>query len=304
MNQNSESDGRLLYLREFNQAKFNPLFPIYEIGVDRAQIAYWRREGLLPFIEKGKWAKVSCVEAIWIMMLDSLRSFGVSTRVMQKLTDYFIKRAYTDNVPKKNLEGQKKELEKKKLAGNMTTNEKARLDYVKDLLKDEARLHSFKWDINYFSNLITESIVTSSEAAVLIFIDGRIVEESLSGYRTYPETEEIDFSAPHVKVSLIYYLRQFIQKEEMEGFLALARLFSEDEERVLREMKNRNVRELNIKLHNGKIERIESTKAGQITGEQAEKVRKILGMKNYQSITLDTRDEKTLSFKLTNKRKR
>ena len=292
----------LLSLQEFNRSKFDRLIPIYEVGVDRAQIAYWRREGLLPFVEKGKWAKVSFVEAIWILLLDSLRSFGVITSTMQALTDYFINRAYDDHVPRKNLEERKGELERQKLKSGLVENDAKLLAYISSLLQDELLLHSFKYDINYFSNLVTYSIATSTEAAILIFSDGLIVEQSLSGHRTLPG-REVDFSAPHIKISLNYYLQEFIQKEELSHFLLLARLFNEDEERVLREMKSKNIHEITIKLSDGKVVRIESTKAGQITGEQAEQIRNILALKNYQSVTIDTRDEKTLSFKLTNKRK-
>ena len=42
-------------------------------------------------------------------------------------------------------------------------------------------------------------------------------------------------------------------------------------------------------------------KDGMITGAKADEIRKILGLKNYQQITIDTRDETTIAFKKTYK---
>jgi hypothetical protein len=292
---------KLFSLQEFNEHKFDRVIPVTDLGVDKALIAYWRREGLLPFIQKGKWATLSFVEAIWIMKLDSLRRFGVKTDLMKKLAYYFIERAYHDNVPKKNLEYRRDLLEKKKVAGTITDQEHILLQDINEHLKDEVLLYALKWDVNFFSNLITQSVTYFSEAAILIFEDGQIVEQVFGGYNTYPQ-KEVDFSAPHIKISLNHYLKIFIGSEELSKFLLLSKLYSEEEERVLREVRNKNVHQITIELSDGKIKKVESTKNGTISGEQAKQIREILGLKNYEKITLDTRDEKTLIFKKTKKK--
>jgi hypothetical protein len=220
---------------------------------------------------------------------------------MKKLAYYFIERAYHDNVPKKNLEYRRDLLEKKKVAGTITDQEHILLQDINEHLKDEVLLYALKWDVNYFSNLITQSVTYFSEAAILIFEDGQIVEQVFGGYNTYPQ-KEVDFSAPHIKISLNHYLKIFIGSEELSKFLLLSKLYSEEEERVLREVRNKNVHQITIELSDGKIKKVESTKNGTISGEQAKQIREILGLKNYEKITLDTRDEKTLIFKKTKKK--
>ena len=79
-------------------------------------------------------------------------------------------------------------------------------------------------------------------------------------------------------------------------------ILNTNERKVLKEMKNRNVKEILIAMKEGKPMRIQSTKEGLISGKQADKVRKILGLKNYQQITIDTRDEITFTFKKTDKK--
>lgn len=291
----------LLNLRQFHELKYRHIIPIREVGIDMAQIAYWRREGLLPFIAKGKWAKVSFVEAIWLQVLDSVRSLGVSTETMKNLNYYFVERAAEDHVPRKTLEYHKAILEKRKALGTLTAYNHYQLHQMNALLKNEAVLEMHKADVNYFSNLLTESVLSKSEASILIFADGTVAELLFGTLRTFPK-KDIDTTAPHIRLSMNHYLSQFITSEEMSEFLLSARLYTEDEARVLREVRTKNVREIVITLAGNKVQRIESTKDGVLSREQAAEVRRILGLKNYERITLDTRDEKTLSFKRTKKR--
>src|SRR4051812_6813454 len=74
---------------------------------------YWRRNGLLPFIEKGKWGKLSFVQVIWVQILESMRELGLSLDLMKNVCDYFFRDAYNDNVAKINLSNSKKLLEEK-----------------------------------------------------------------------------------------------------------------------------------------------------------------------------------------------
>jgi hypothetical protein len=303
MKTETEFENNLLSLDEFNQSKFAPLIPIKDIGVigvEKAQVAYWRREGLLPFVEKGKWANVSFVEAIWLMVLNDLRRFGVGTDVMKNLKAYFIDRAYRDNVPKQNLLHNKALLQKKKDVGTLSEEDKRTLTIIEQVLGDSKLLHAFQFDVNYFSNLITESVAFKLEAAILIFLDGQVVQQVFGGVQS-SNGAEVDFSRPHLRLSLTHYLRTFIHSEELTGFLLLTHLFNEDEERVLREMRNKNVHEITITMKDGKPQRIDAQKNGQLAGAEADRVRQLLALKNYESITLNTRDEKTLMFKKTTK---
>src|SRR5947209_2173347 len=152
-----KNDERLL-IHEFDHAMFDKIIPISALSIDSKLITYWRREGLLPFIEKGKWARFSFVESMWIMILNSLRNIGIRTEQMKKLTEYFIDRAYDEDLPKKNHEHNIKQLNKKKLAKTITTEEQNKLEILERNIQNEALMYALKWDVNYFSNLILESI--------------------------------------------------------------------------------------------------------------------------------------------------
>src|SRR5690349_3541578 len=100
---NLPPEERLLTLQTFNGLKFDRILPINHLGLPPKLIAYWRREGLLVFVERGGWAKVSCVDAMWLMVLNSVRSLGLGIDTMKKLTHYFLQRGHDDNVAKQNL---------------------------------------------------------------------------------------------------------------------------------------------------------------------------------------------------------
>ena len=302
MNQNMRKDeDELLSEYEFNHSKFTPLIPMEALSIDTKVIAYWRREGLMPFIEKGKWAKLNFVEAIWLMMLNTLRNIGLPVGTMKRVTQYFIERAYKDNLPEINLKASKQVLEKKKTAGTISDEEDEQLNQIIDLLKDKQLLYLFRWDVNYFSNLITESVNYGVEAEILIFEDGTIAEYIFGSIRAFP-AKDIDIYMPHIRISVLYYLKEFIASEKLSAFLSNIHLLNEDERRVLQELRNKNVREITILLNKGEITRIESTKNGVIAGRQANEIMKILGLKNYERITIDTIDEKSFSFKKTKKK--
>src|SRR5258705_8124991 len=125
------------------------------------------------------------------MMLNTLRNIGLPVVTMKRLTEYFIERAYNDNLPELNLKASKQIFEKRKALDKISNEETAQLKQIDDLLKDKQLLYLFKWDVNYFSNLITESVNYGVEAEILIFEDGTIAEEVLGLIRTFP-AKDID----------------------------------------------------------------------------------------------------------------
>ena len=47
----------------------------------------------------------------------------------------------------------------------------------------------------------------------------------------------------------------------------------------------------------GKIVRVDTGSDSVITGDKAKEIKRILGLRNYEEITLSTRDENNISFK-------
>lgn len=292
---------RLLSLEEFEKLKFDHIIKLSDAGVDQKLIAYWRREGLLDFFQKGKWARLSFMQVLWLRVLNTLRDLGCPLSTLKKMHEYFLKRAYFDDVPRLNFLSLKEKLERKQKDKTITEKEIEDLKLINTFLMDKGLMYGLKLDINYFSNLISEFLRFRTETGILIYPNGVIAEYSDGTYFTN-EPEKLDPSAPHIYLPLKHYMVDFIEDEQLSQFISPLELLNEYEQKVLREMRNKNVREISIQLDGGKIRKIESTKNGTITGSQAKEIRKILGLGNYEEIKISTMDESSLAFKKTKKK--
>jgi hypothetical protein len=260
---------------------------------------YWRRNDLLPFIEKGKWGKLNFIQLIWIQILESMREFGLSIEIMKNVCDYFFKDSYIDNVPKTNLTFTKKILNEKQKTGKISDEETQTLDYINRILSNDKWLTVLKYDINYLTNLVIACINEQWHGGIVIFADGTIAEH-INGVFSSHKADFVDPEKPHVYLPIKYYLYTFFDDSEL-SLMVNPIFLNPDEQSVIREVRKGNISEIIIELEGKKIKRIDSTAKGIITGEKVKEIMKILGLKNYERITVETRNEKTLSVKRTKK---
>lgn len=305
-NANSNEKKNLNSLAEFKQVLFDKIIPIKDLKDKQGHqlnklLFFWRRKQLIPFINPGQWLKISFAQLIWIRILDDLRAISFPIKMMKSVCDYFYKDAYEDALPKKNIEYNIKLLEKKELTGTLTDEEQQLLLELRDFANDTNFLEILKYDVNYLTNLIIRSLANEENISILLFFDGKVAE-SISDKFINHKGDNIDISKPHIRLSITHYLQEFIDDDELNT-LILPQLLNDDEKKVLQEMRRKNIKEIVIySSKNDEPRRIESTKTGIITADEAKQVKKILGLKNYERITLDTLDDKSLAFKMTRKK--
>jgi len=298
MNENNT----LITLAEFKEFMFKQIVPLsdlkdYEGKPIEKLFPFWRRNNLLPFIHKGKHIdiEISFVQMIWLRILDTLRALSYPINDIEKVAEYFFKDAYFDELPKKNIEYNKQLLTEKKENTLLTEEEETLLLEIENFLQNENLLYVLKFDVNYLSNLINYCITSSLEAGILIYANGRVVEKI--GQTTFSH-KEIDFNmnAPHIYLSIKYFLEEFIDDEDLQKII-MPHLLNDDEKYILKELRNNNIHELNIRKKGGDIFRVDTASDGLISGAKAKEIKKILGLKNYEEVEISTRDEKNLSFK-------
>lgn len=291
----------LISLSDFRTFMYDNIVPIERLVDHKGaplgkMLPFWRRHRLIPFIDKHKMLRLSFAQLIWLRILDTLRVFGFPISKTEAIADYFFKDAYTADLPKQNMEENQKLLLKKKTAGTISEEEERTLLFVENSLNNPVMLYGLKFDINYLTVLLTHAILDQEEYGIMIFDEGRVGESRPGGIVQTHGKYSVSSTEPHLYISVTSLLREFISNEELSQ-LFIPQLLNEDEKRVLREMRIKNVKEIKVKLHNGRMERIETEKSGTLTAEEAQKIREILALKNYEQITLDTRDEKTIIFK-------
>jgi hypothetical protein len=288
---------------EFNRNKFEPIIPISQIKVDPKIVTYWRREKLLPFIPEGKWARLSYIQILWIWVLNAAREIGLPVKRLHDLKFYFFDRALTDDVAKKNLEYNIKRLEDKAKLAPLTVKELELLTQIKRDLSDEATMESYRLDINYFSNLVTESVLSMKEGGIQIFKD-TIVEYVETGYRTFPKRDlPVDIlNEPHFIIPLQNFLKKFINESELNSFGKFIDFPNPDEIRILKEFRKKHIESITItRSNNDRDIRIDTTSSRRLTNDEIAEIKNLLQINNYERITLDTVDHKNIIIKRTKK---
>jgi hypothetical protein len=292
-------------LSEFRDFMFAKTVPIRNLLDHKGEplekvLSFWRRNELLPFIEPGKWLEVSFAQLIWIRILDDLRRINFPVDKMKMLCDYFFKDAYFDDLPKKNLEYNKKEIQKRKKLNTQTEEDEQMLSHIENVMKYDKALTILKFDVNYLSDFIARSIADKEDGNIYIFFDGTVAEYIGQDYWGHKNIEA-DRQKPYICLTISHYLKEFIADKDIEALL-MPQLLNDDETKVLREVRRKNIKEIRIyKNDNKKPMKIETTKIGVITNSEAKHIKEILGLKNYERIELKTMDEKSLSFKVTRK---
>ncbi|MBS1512433.1 MAG: hypothetical protein JST86_16425 [Bacteroidetes bacterium] len=278
------------------------IFSIKDAGIDSKIFHVWKAKGLVDFIERGKWARLSFVDYLWLKTLETMRKFGCSVKLMKAIYDDLFTKAFKENLADKNLKSAHDYYKKLLKLRALTAEESKTLDLIEYNLKYPILNVSMRNEISYFYQLVLECLKNKTEAGIIIFEDGTFMKFLDAPHLDLKELILKKLS-PHIYIPISSFILDFIAEEEKQQFLVKIGLLSEDEYRVIREIRNHNVKTIRILFdaeHN--IEKIESDKKGIINGDKAKQIMEILAIKNYSSIELNTRDNKTLSFTYTEKK--
>jgi hypothetical protein len=278
-----------------------PVFRIKDTGIDSKIYHTWRMAGLVDTIEDGKWANFSFVEYLWLQTLDAMRKLGCGVKIMKTVHQELFIRAYEEKLAEKTLQENIKFL--KTLSGTrpLTKNEEEILTHSINTLNDKVLMSVTRLDITYFYQLVVKCFTNNNEVGIVIFEDHSFSTYEKSSY-IHAESVLLDLSVPHIRIPISHFIKGFIVNEEKEKFLVPTGVITDDEFKVIHLIRNKNVGKLIISF-NGENQpvKFESEETGIIQGEKAKRVMQYLGMKNYSSVELKTRDGKTLSFSLNSR---
>lgn len=280
------------------------VFVIKDTGVDPKIFQVWKARGLVDFIERGKWARLNLVEYLWLRVLETMRKFGCSVKLMKTIYNDLFTKAFEENLAAKNFKSHYDHYKKLSKIRSLTTDESELLETMQYVVDNPELQVQFKNEISYFSQLVEGCLRYKVKAGLIIFEDATFTTFLEPPNDADSERAKvIDADKPQLYIPLSNYILQFIADEDKHVFLTSSGLLSEDEYRVIKEIRNRNVKSIKITFkEKGGIEKIECDKRGLIKGDEAKKVMYLLGLKNYSGIELNTRDGKTLSFTYTEKK--
>lgn len=259
-------------------------------------IPTWRKNELLPFLPRGWWATISFAQLFWLRILDTLRKFGYPMEWMKSATEYFFKDAYYDDLPRLNIKYKIDALKREKsILNGLPPEKEVLLSELEYTLTDEGLMYALKWEINYLTNLIVNSVLEGKEAGILFFADGRVLEKSdnvhFSRRKPSPAPSE-----PHIYLSLRFFLKEFVTDDTL-SHLIIPQVLNDQEKKILKAIHDKKLTEVKIVLTGGEVKSITTTSHHTLSKEDAKGIKKVLGMKNYEHVTLKTIDGDSLSVR-------
>jgi len=224
---------------------------------------------------------------------------------MHSYTDMIIMRHVEENLAEKNMKSNYEHYTKLRKTRPLTDDESKILEHIEDCLKYPALQIGARKEASYFYTLVLDCLTYQMETGIIIFEDGTFTQFINTPIENKKDSVPvINIARPHLYIPISSYILEFIEDKEKDSFLIKTGLLSEDEYRVIREIRNMNVKSITVtfKEDGHKVEKIECDKKGQIKGEDAKRIMKLLGLKNYSGIELSTRNGSTLSFTRTEKK--
>jgi hypothetical protein len=158
------TDNKAIKLNDNQMLNSDQAFPNkFELEIVR----FWRKKKLLPFFEEGKHAKISISQLMWLRFLENLRNLSPSTAVLEAAHEYFLKRAYDQNLALKNYIALQDSLRDELKKNPNNQDAKIKLEHVVSISKDDLLMYSVKIDMNYFNMYIMDEVINSPEIKTL-----------------------------------------------------------------------------------------------------------------------------------------
>jgi hypothetical protein len=158
------TDSKAIKLDDNKMLESKEAFPNkFELEIVR----FWRKKKLLPFFEEGKHAKISISQLMWLRFLENLRNLSPSTAVLEAAHEYFLKRAYDQNLALKNYIALEDSLRDELKKNPNNHDAKIKLEHVVSISKDDLLMYSVKIDMNYFNMYIMDEVINSPDKKIL-----------------------------------------------------------------------------------------------------------------------------------------
>jgi hypothetical protein len=253
-------------------------FMVKDIGISPREYQHWKAQMILPPFEKeeeegGKreWVRLDFVQYIWLRMVKTLRNFGYPFKHIEKTKDFLFSTSgfgTSINIPKDNPDVVSHLMDF--IAKDGLTNDMRSLVY--GLIQSPAFLANasklFSKNRYVLEVIIFEAITYKNmEIGLGFYEDGKCLEINMNLFFAFDKWDPMVsrgdvinhmLRRPHIFLSITNYLMEFIVEEKGERELSMAML-SEDETHLLREIRNKEYKNITINYDKGRDTRIIKT---------------------------------------------
>ena len=270
-----------------------PRFTINDLGVTARDATYWSKKEILPEIIGGNTTrrKYTLKQALWIKLIQQLRSFDISLSQIKKIKDHLL---MTDVNVKDLMQTEQVNLILEQLA-----EKDGKLEEYKELMKDPAflkEIESKHFDV--FEMMVLYTIVFRRDVSYIVTVDGLCMPYVFDKHdmmkKKLPDFELL-MKSPHIVLSLSQAYSQLIQEWSEKKWFNEVSIVSKDEKKILGLLRDKTTKELRIMKSNDEVDRVILIKDKSI--DAIEEFANHIVRNGYQTITISTRQGKPVHFK-------
>ena len=268
-------------------------FTIKDLGVNARDATYLSKKEILPELEGTTTTrrKYTLKQALWIKLIQQLRSFDISLRQIKKIKDHVLMKGF--NV-KEALQDEYMNLIVEQLA-----KEDGKLEEYKARMKDPSFLKELEKErIDIFEVMVLSTIVFRRDVSYIVSADGFCLPYVFDKHETITKNNpkfESAMKSPHIVLSLSQAYSQLIQEWSEKKWFNEVSIVSTDEKKILGLLRDKTIKELRIMKNNDEVDRVILINKKSINA--IEEFANHIVRNGYQTITISTRQGKPVHFK-------
>jgi hypothetical protein len=308
-------------LKDFYPIISEKKIPLSAINISPRIYSLWKDVGII-YSEKSKekqkssdvklkrkWVYLNVFDAIWLLIVKDLRKLNLDFETIKELMSFLYELPDYNTLFKEITEEEFLRNLKNKFPKEMIDslgenfNKQSFIDNLHNTIQDEQK--PFLTNLN---TLLFGVLIQKSAPSILINLDS---EKSafdfaliMSNIRNEKFSEQLfefyseSFSTKtFINLPITPLVSQLFENEKLEIHCSNYGLFSPEESKLLKAIRNDECREIKIIKHPSGDITINTTNEKNIRNESANELRKILGLKQYDRVEISYRNDKHLVIK-------
>jgi DNA-binding transcriptional MerR regulator len=270
-----------------------PRFTINDLGVTARDATYWAKKEILPELigTITTRRKYTLKQAVWIKLIQQLRSFDVSLIQIKKIKEHLL----MPNVNFKDL----MQMDQVKLILQNLLAKNGKIEEYRELMKTTSFMDEMeKEQVDVFEIMVLYAIIFRRDVSYLVTVDGYClpyVYDKHESMKSNVPDFDILMKSPHIMLSLSQAYSQLIQDWSEKKWFNDVSIVSKDEKKILSLLREQKFKEIRIMKNGQDLDRVIliSEKPVDAIQEFANHIVR----NGYQTITISTRQGKPVHFK-------
>ena len=282
-----------------------PTIPLSLTGVTPRNFHSWKENGLIELStekEEGerKNVKFNLIEFIWVKMIQDMREFGFPYDLIRQVkfalfSDAFSQLKYSwheiEGLCVSVLKYDNSQINSVRVLFDKT------VEIFDEILESKTMLEIEK---SFIFMAVAGSIVNQIKSSILILKTDFGFNINVITLEKLPELSMISadlLSKTSFQIPIHGVIADFFNEPKSEKYGEMFGFYNPKEMKVFEAIRKKDYSEIIIKLDKSNELVIDIVKDGDITDEKAAAIRKILGLNEYEEISIKYRNDKNLYFK-------